>query len=91
MISPKTSDSVEVKTQYNKEYRTYENFITDTEGYRSYKYDGSIEQSSVTDNGIQVRVRDPEQIHILGSKEDVEGFKNFIKTTDWDLEELDEV
>jgi hypothetical protein len=64
---------------YDKEYRAYMNYTTDAEGYRSFKYDGSIERSSVTNNGLQVRVRDPEQIHILGSKEDVEGFKNFVK------------
>jgi len=79
LILPKASDSVEVKAQYNKDYRAYGNYTTDADGYRSYKYDGSIEQSSVTENGIQVRARNPEQIHILGSKQDIEGFKGFIK------------
>ena len=64
---------------YDKEHRGYMNYTTDAEGYRSFKYDGSIESSSVTDNGLQVKVREPEQIHILGSKDDIEGFKRFVK------------
>jgi hypothetical protein len=70
LIMPKSSDSPETKELYFKEYR---NYLYDN------KYDGSIETSSVTPEGKQVRVKSPEQIHILGSKKDVEGFKNFVK------------
>lgn len=63
---------------YDKEYRTYMNFTMDYEGYRTYKYDGSVESSSVSSNGLQVRTRTPEQIHILGSEQDIEGFKVFL-------------
>ena len=43
-----------------------------------YKYDGTIRASRV-DDGRSITVRNPKQIHILGSKQDIEGFKNFIK------------
>jgi hypothetical protein len=72
-------DTKEEWANYDKEYRNYSNYTTDAEGYHIYKYDGSVEASSVTDDGKQVRVRNSEQIHILGSKQDIEGFKNFIK------------
>jgi hypothetical protein len=71
---PKSRDDYEL---YDKEYRNYNNYTTSPEGYHMYKYDASIEPSSVTKEGIQIRVRTPEQIHILGSKQDIEGFKKF--------------
>ena len=70
-------DNKEEWANYDKEYRNYSNYTTDAEGYHLYKYDGSVEASSVTDDGKQVRARNSEQIHILGSKDDIEGFKNF--------------
>jgi len=80
LIKPKPEDSSEVKQIYNKEYRNYNNPSSfSPEGIGTYKYDASIESSTVTKEGVQIRVRTPEQIHILGSKQDIEGFKNFIK------------
>jgi hypothetical protein len=43
-----------------------------------FKYDGTIRISRV-DPGRSITVRSPKQIHILGSKEDLEGFTRFIK------------
>lgn len=73
-------DSVEARETYNREYRNYNNptHFTD-EGIGVYKYDASIEPSTVTKEGVQIRVRNPEQIHILGSQKDVEMFKTFLK------------
>jgi LPXTG-motif cell wall-anchored protein len=42
-----------------------------------YKHDGTVRASRV-DDGKSITVRVPEQIYILGSKKDVEGFKNFV-------------
>lgn len=68
----------EEKRLYSEEYRKY-NFPTLTpEGYPVYKYDASIEISSVTKEGFQIRVRTPEQTHILGNQKDIEGFKKFV-------------
>jgi hypothetical protein len=81
--------TAEEKRIYNEEYREY-NYPISTpdnqpvytpEGYRAYKYDASIEQSSVTPEGVQIRVRRPEQIHILGTQKDIESFKAFVQTT----------
>jgi hypothetical protein len=80
LIKPKPEDSVETKELYNKEYRSYNNpthFSSDE--IVVYKYDSSIESSTVTKEGVQIKVRNPEQIHVLGSKQDMEGFKNFVK------------
>jgi len=43
-----------------------------------YKFDGTIDNSKVT-SGNTITVRHPDQIHILGSDEDIKGFKNFVK------------
>jgi hypothetical protein len=69
LVKPKPTDSIEIKESYNKEYRNYNN--------PSSKYDASIEGSTVTEEGVQIRVKNPEQIHILGSKSDIEGFKKW--------------
>lgn len=79
LTMPKSEDSVEEKVIYDKEYRSYNNPSFSPEGYPIYKYDASIESSTVTKEGIQIKVRNPEQIHILGSKEDIEKFKEFLK------------
>ena len=70
LVKPKPTDSSEVKINYDKEYRSYNN--------PSSPYDASIEGSTVTEEGTQVRVKNPEQIYILGNKEDIEGFKKFV-------------
>ena len=71
LVRPKPTDSEEVKTIYDKEFRNYNN--------PSSPHDSSIEGSTVTKEGTQIKVKDPDQIHILGSKEDMEGFKKFPK------------
>ena len=71
LIKPKPTDSEEDKVIYNKEFRNYNN--------PSSPYDASIEGSTVTKEGTQIRVKTPEQIYILGSKEDIDKFKQFVK------------
>lgn len=43
-----------------------------------YKYDGTIRSSRV-DEGSSITVRNPKQIYILGSEQDIENFKKFTK------------
>jgi len=43
-----------------------------------FKYDGTIRTSRV-DAGKSITARNPEQIHILGSKQDLENFKSFVE------------
>ncbi|HBA36657.1 TPA: hypothetical protein DCZ15_02160 [Candidatus Falkowbacteria bacterium] len=78
LIMPKPEDSTEEKVIYDKEYRSYNNPSFSPEGARIYKYDASVESSTVTKEGIQIKVRNPEQIHILGSEQDIENFKKFV-------------
>lgn len=79
LVIPKPEDSRETKETYLKEYRTYLNPIAfSPNGERVYKYDGSIENSSVTREGEQVRVRNSNQIHILGSEDDIIGFEIYV-------------
>lgn len=79
LLLPEREDSAEVKEVYDKEYRAYNKPTSVTpEGVKIYKHDASIEISSVTKEGVQIRVRTPEQIHILGSEQDIEGFKEFV-------------
>jgi hypothetical protein len=80
LIRPKPEDSIEQKLIYDNEYRNYNNPSFLLEGNRVYKYDSSIEGSTVTKEGIQIKVRSPEQIHILGSNQDIEGFKKFTQS-----------
>lgn len=80
LMKPKPKDSTEEKVIYDKEYRSYNNPSFSSEGDRIYKYDASIENSTVTKEGIQIKVRNPEQIHILGSKEDIAKFKEFVSS-----------
>ena len=79
LIKPKPEDSTEEKVIYDKEYRSYNDPSFSPEGYPIYKYDASIEQSTVTKEGVQIKVRNPEQIYILGSEQDIEEFKKFIE------------
>ena len=80
LIKPKPEDSTEEKVIYDKEYRSYNNPSFSPEGDRIYKYDASVENSTVTKEGIQIKVRNPEQIHILGSEQDMENFKKFVES-----------
>lgn len=43
-----------------------------------FKYDGTIRSSRV-DGGKSITARNPKQIHILGSEEDIQGFAEYIK------------
>lgn len=79
LIMPKPEDRTEEKVIYDKEYRNYNNPSLSPKGDRTYKYDASIENSTVTKEGIQIKVRNPEQIHILGSKQDIADFKKFVE------------
>jgi len=78
LIKPKPEDNIEEKVIYDKEYRSYNNPSFSPEGYSTYKYDASIENSTVTKEGVQITIRNPEQIHILGSMDDVTKFKEFV-------------
>jgi hypothetical protein len=76
----------EYEPDYNQEIKGYEspmnpdwvNNYDVTGELPKFKYDGTIRASRV-DGGRSITVRNPRQIHILGSKQDVEGFENFIK------------
>lgn len=70
---------------YAKEIKFYESPINPewinnyhlTGELPQYKYDGTIRSSRV-DDGRSITVRNPKQIHILGSKQDIEDFKKFV-------------
>jgi hypothetical protein len=72
---------------YNRELRSFEsplnpNWVNNydkTGELPKFKHDGTIRSSSV-DSGRSITVRNPIQIHILGSVEDIEGFIQYIKT-----------
>jgi hypothetical protein len=80
--NPLTQDNPD----YNKELKSYEapinpdwiNNYHKTGEIPKFKYDGTIRGSSV-DQGKSITVRKPEQVHILGSKEDIEGFTQYSK------------
>lgn len=74
LVTPKPDDTSELKNFYNKEYREYNNPIS----FGVYKYDAHIQSSSVTKEGIQLNIRNSDQIHILGTEKDKEGFKKYI-------------
>jgi hypothetical protein len=84
LVLPKLDNDVEIKEIYNKDYRNYNNPTSfSSEGFPIYKYDSSLEISTVTKEGRQIKVRNPEQIYILGSQSDLEKFKEFVrKNTD---------
>jgi len=72
---------VQDNPNYSKELRSFEsplnpdwvNNYDKTGELPRFKYDGTIRSSSV-DSGRSITVRNPDQIHILGSTEDIEGF-----------------
>ena len=73
---------------YGEEIRRYENPLNPnwvnnfgtTGELPKFKYDGTIRSSRV-DGGKSVTVRNPNQIHILGSKQDVIRFKDFVESS----------
>jgi hypothetical protein len=77
---------MEDNPEYTKELKFFEaplnpNWINNyhrTGELPKFKYDGTIRSSRV-DGGKSITVRNPEQIHILGSKEDIEGFTQYTK------------
>ncbi len=79
LTKPQPEDSTEEKVIYDKEYRNYNNPSFSKDGDRLYKYDASIEGSTVTKEGVQIKIRNAEQIHILGSSQDIGGFKKFVE------------
>ncbi len=80
LLLPEREDRTEVKEVYDRDYRAYNKPTSITsEGVQIYKHDASVERSSVTEEGVQIRVRTPEQIHILGSQQDMEEFRKFIE------------
>ncbi|MCX6751096.1 MAG: hypothetical protein NTZ83_06570 [Candidatus Pacearchaeota archaeon] len=78
---------------YRKELKNYESPINPewinnyhlTGELPQYKYDGTIRASRV-DDGRSITVRSPNQVHILGSKKDIEGFKKYVKKSKDTLE-----
>jgi hypothetical protein len=80
--NPLTQDNPE----FDKELKSFEaplnpNWINNyhsTGELPKFKYDGTIRSSRV-DGGKSLTVRKPEQVHILGSKEDIEGFTQYSK------------
>jgi ADP-Ribosyltransferase in polyvalent proteins len=77
----------ETDNNYSKELRSYENptnpdWVNNhhiTGELPKFKYDGTIRISAISDGGDKsITVRNPKQIHILGSKQDMEGFKRYL-------------
>jgi hypothetical protein len=77
---------IQSNQDYDKELRSFEspsnpdwiNNYHKTGELPKFKHDGTIRSSSV-DKGKSITVRNPDQIHILGSKEDIDGFTQFVK------------
>lgn len=71
---------------YNQEIKSYESPINPewrnnyhiTGELPKFKYDGTIRKSRV-DEGKSITVRNPNQIHMLGTDEDIKKFENYIK------------
>jgi hypothetical protein len=78
----------EQNPNYDKEIRKYEiplnpdwiNNFESTGELPKFEYDGTIRSNRVG-GGKSVTVRNPNQIHILGSEQDMKQFKNFINTS----------
>lgn len=80
LIKPKPDASRDEKITYNKEFESFYTPVKIVNDYeRIYKYDSSIETSTTTTEGVQLKIRTPEQIHILGNEEDIEKFKEFVE------------
>jgi hypothetical protein len=77
---------IEGTEKYENEFKSYRNPLNPDWGQRyhetgelpKFKHDGTIQRSRVT-SGNTITVREPDQIHILGSDEDIKGFENFVK------------
>jgi hypothetical protein len=78
---------IETRTDdYHNKFRSYDTPLNPDWGDRyhqtgelpKFEYDGTIQRSRVT-SGNTITVREPDQIHILGSDEDIKGFENFTK------------
>ncbi len=81
LILPKVDATTEEKEIYDKERRDFYNTnLFSIDEAPLYKYDSAIESSSTTNEGVQIKIRTPEQIHILGSKDDVIKFKEFVSS-----------
>jgi hypothetical protein len=75
LIEKKTDD------YYNK-IKSYKNPLNsdwrNTGESPKFEYDGTIQNSRVS-SGKTITVRNPDQIHIFGSNEDLKGFENYVK------------
>ena len=81
LIRPKVDAPIEEKEKYNKDVRDfYSTHLFSVDEAPVYTYDSAIESSSTTNEGVQIKIRTPEQIHILGSKDDVIKFKEFVSS-----------
>ncbi|MEI6022479.1 MAG: hypothetical protein WCQ32_01395 [bacterium] len=81
LIRPKVDATIEEKVEYNKEVRDfYSTHLFSADETPVYKYDSAIESSSTTNEGVQIKIRNPEQIHILDSKDDTVKFKEFVSS-----------
>ncbi len=75
----------EFDSNYREEINNYESPINpdwvnnyhNTGELPKFKYDGTLRVSRV-DAGKSITARNPEQVYILGSKEDIENFKKFV-------------
>ena len=64
--------------EYNNALNDFYSSYSDPQKPPVYQYDSAIESSTTTNEGIQIKVRTSEQARILGSKQDIEGFKEFV-------------
>ena len=77
---------IQSNQDYDKELSSFEsplnpdwiNNYHETGELPKFKYDGTIRSSKV-DSGKSITIRNPDQIHILGSKEDIDRFTQFVK------------
>jgi hypothetical protein len=74
--------------EYNNALNDFYSSYSDPQKPPVYQYDSAIESSTTTNEGIQIKVRTSEQARILGSKQDIEGFKEFITSDTLALPEV---
>jgi hypothetical protein len=84
LANPHNSDFMDDVNKKHPEYTEGKSkyFDLPTQIYvnaKKYEYDGVLAFEGTNDD--EYSVYEPEQIHILGSKKDIEGFKKFIKNT----------
>ena len=65
--------------EVTEDTKFYDKLVTQREKGRTNFSEWDISQDGL-DAGDWVIVNKPEQVHILGSKQDIQGFKEFVKT-----------